>query len=153
MVVVVEPSVKGCGAFGAVAVERAVGPAGEHGADETLGLAVGLWAVGAGAQVADPVGAAGDGVHRGAVGGAVVGDQAFDGDAVALVERDGAAQKADRGGGFLVGEDFDVGQAGAVVDGDVHELPAVPVGAAVVTTGALGGPHAGGGAGGPGGGF
>ena len=53
MVVVAEPAVKGGGAFGAGAVDRAVGPAGEHRADEALGLAVGLRAVGAGAQVAD----------------------------------------------------------------------------------------------------
>ena len=63
-------------------------------------------------------------VNGRAVGGAVVGDHALDGDAVAAVERDGAAQERDCGGGLLVAEDFDVGQAGAVVDGDVHELPA-----------------------------
>jgi hypothetical protein len=38
MVVAVEPAVKGCGAFSVGAVERAVGPAGEHGAYEALGL-------------------------------------------------------------------------------------------------------------------
>jgi hypothetical protein len=53
MVVVVEPSVKGCGAFGAVAVDRAVGPAVEHGADQVFGFAVGLGSVGAGAEVTD----------------------------------------------------------------------------------------------------
>jgi hypothetical protein len=39
MVVVGEPAVKGRGAFSAGAVDGAVGPAGEHGADEALGLA------------------------------------------------------------------------------------------------------------------
>ena len=75
MVVVPEPSVKGGGAFGAVAVDRAVGPAAEEGADEPFGFAVGLGSVGAGAQVADPEGAAGDRVDRGAVGAAVVGQE------------------------------------------------------------------------------
>ena len=107
-----------------VAVDRAVGPAAEQGADEAFGFAVGLGPVGAGAEVADAEGAAGDGVDRGAVGGAVVGDQPLDGDAVAGVVRDRAAQEPDRGGGLLVGEDLDVGQAGGVVDRDVHELPA-----------------------------
>ena len=60
MVVVPEPAVKGCGAFGAGAVDRAVGPAGEEGADEAFGFAVGLGPVGAGAEVADTQGAAGD---------------------------------------------------------------------------------------------
>ena len=50
--------------------------------------------------------------------------QLLDGDAVAAVERASAAQEPDRGGGLLVGEDFGVGQAGGVVDRDVHELPA-----------------------------
>ena len=75
MVVVPEPSVKGGGAFCAGAVDRAVGPAGEEGADEAFGFAVGLGAVGAGAEVADPEGAAGDRVDRGAVCGAVVGEE------------------------------------------------------------------------------
>ena len=48
----------------------------------------------------------------------------FDGDAVALVERDGAAQERDRGGGFLVGEHLGVGQAGGVIDRDVNGVPA-----------------------------
>src|SRR4051794_26958843 len=45
MVVVVQPAVKGGGAFGAVAIERAVGPAAEHGADQALGFAIGLGSV------------------------------------------------------------------------------------------------------------
>ena len=53
MVVMPEPSVKGCGAVGAGAIDRAVGPAAEKGADEPFGLAVGLGPVGAGAQVPD----------------------------------------------------------------------------------------------------
>jgi hypothetical protein len=68
--------------------------------------------------------AAGDGVQGGAIAGAVVAHYALNGDAVAGVERDSSSQEADGGGGFLVGEDLDVGQAGGVVDADVHELPA-----------------------------
>ena len=54
MVVVPEPSVKRGGAFAAVAVDRAVGPAGLEGADEPFGLAVGLRATGSGSDVLDP---------------------------------------------------------------------------------------------------
>jgi hypothetical protein len=87
--------------------------------------------------VADPEGTAGDRVHGGAIGGAVIGDQSFDRDAVPSVEGDGPAQERDRGGGAFVGENFDIGQAGAVVDGDVDELPALVVDPAMVPTGAL----------------
>src|SRR3954447_24090526 len=124
MVVVPEPAVKGGGAFSAGAVDRAVGPAAQHGPDEAFGFAVGLRTSGTGAEVADAEGLVSDGVDAGAVGRAVVGEQALDGDAVASVEVDGALEEGDRGGCLLVGEDFDVGQAGAVVDGDVHVFPA-----------------------------
>ncbi len=50
---------------------------------------------------------------------------------------DGAAKEADRGGGLFVSKDFDVGQAGGVVDRDVHELPALLVAALMVTASAL----------------
>ena len=124
MVVVPEPAVKGCGAFAVGAVERAVGPAGERGADEAFGLAVGLRAARAGAEVADPECPAGERVDRRSIGGAVVGEQALDRDAVTTVELDGAAQKRDRCRGLLVGQNFGVGQARAVIDGDVHVVPA-----------------------------
>ena len=63
----------------------------------------------------------------------------LDGEAVARVERDRAMQKRGDGGGFLVGQDFGVGQAAAVVDRDVHELPALLVAAALIALGALAG--------------
>src|SRR6188474_290879 len=116
MVVVLEPAVKGCGSFCAVAIERGVGPAAEQSSDEALGLAVGLWTVGPRAQMAYCHGATGDGVDGRAVGRAVVGDQALDGDSMAGIERRRAAQERDRGRGLLIVEDLDVGQARAVVD-------------------------------------
>src|ERR1039458_9895701 len=124
MVVVIEPSVKRGGALGARAVDRAVGPATQEGADEAFGFAVGLGSVGAGAEVADPEGAAGGSVDRGAVGAAVIGQDPLDGDAVAGVEGDSTSEKADDGASALIGQDFGVGQAGAVIDSDVHALPA-----------------------------
>jgi hypothetical protein len=44
---------------------------------------------------------------------------------LALIERDGAAQETDGGGGLLVREDLGVGQPGGVIDGDVDAFPAV----------------------------
>src|ERR1035441_10614223 len=46
-IVEVDPPGEGGGALAAVAVDRAIGPATEHGADESLCLAIGLRAVGA----------------------------------------------------------------------------------------------------------
>ena len=48
----------------------------------------------------------------------------FDLDAVTAVVGDGAAEEADRGGRFLVGEHLDVGEPAVVVDADVDVLPA-----------------------------
>ena len=79
--------------------------------------------------MADAQGAAGDRVHGGDVGRAVVGQHALDRDAVAGVEGDRATQKPDGRCGPLVVEDLGVGQARGIVDGDVHELPARPAAA------------------------
>src|SRR3954466_11572117 len=108
MVVGEQPAVKGCGAFSAWGIDRAVGPAVEHRADEALSFAVGLWPIGTRAQVADAENAAGDRVSSGFVRCPVVGEQLLNGDAVALVKRDRAAQERDRGGGLLVGQDLGV---------------------------------------------
>jgi hypothetical protein len=67
---------------------------------------------------------AGDRVRDREVGAAVVGEDPLDGDAVAAVERERAAEEADSGGCFLVCEDLGVGEAAVVVDGDVDVLPA-----------------------------
>src|SRR3954453_21599941 len=138
-IVEVQPAGQGGVALGAVAVDGAVGPTAEHRSDEPLGLAVGLRAVRPGPQVADAQRATGNRVHGRAVGRAVVGDQLLDGDAVAREVLDGAAQEADGGDRLLVGEDLDVGQAGGVVDRDVHVFPADEVAAVPVGVGAAAG--------------
>src|ERR1035441_8478958 len=124
MVVGPEPSVKGSGALAAVAVDRTGHPATQHRADEALCLAIGLWAVGACAQVADAQSATGDRVDRGAIGRAVVGEQLLHRHPVALIEGDRPPEERDDGAGLLVGQDLGIGQARAVVDRDMHELPA-----------------------------
>ena len=77
-----------------------------------------------GAEVADAEVPAGERVHGGAVGGAVVGEHALDRDAVAGEEGERAREEADGGGRFLVGQDFGVGESAVVVDRDVDVLPA-----------------------------
>ena len=97
MVVVPEPAVKGGGAFVAGAVDGAVCPAVEEGADEALCLAVGLGSVGPAAEVPDRERAASERVDGRAVGGAVVGEDLLDLDTVPSVEDERAAEEADCG--------------------------------------------------------
>jgi hypothetical protein len=99
-------------------------PAGEEGADEAFGFAVGLRPVGPGAEVADAELAAGGGVPVRDVGAPIVGQHALDLDPVAGKERDRAVEEGDRGCRFLVREHLGVGEAAVVVDGSVDELPA-----------------------------
>src|SRR5947209_4029537 len=139
MVVVPQPSVKGCGAVVAVAVDRSVGPAAQHRADEALCLAVGLRPVCAGAQVPDAHRSTGDRVHRRAISGAIVGEKLLDVHPVTLEERHGAAQESDRAGGLLVAENLGVGQARAVIDRDMHVFPADGLAASALSVCAHGG--------------
>src|SRR5688572_19744847 len=124
MVVVPEPAVKRCRALAARGVDGAVGPAVQECADEALCFPVGLRPVGASAKVADAQAAAGEGVDRRPVAGAVVAEDALDADAVAAEEGNGAAEEADRGCCLFVCQHLGVREAAEVVDGDVHVLVA-----------------------------
>jgi hypothetical protein len=108
----VEPGGVGVAAFLLGAVGLCVGPLVEQGAVEAFDLAVGLRAVGAGALVDDA--GCGEGVAPGvwAVAGAVVGQDALDGDPGLGKEVLGAGPE--HGGGLLllIGQDLAVGQAG-----------------------------------------
>jgi len=83
--------------------------------------------------------AAGEGVDRGAVTAAVVGEHPFDCDPVSAVEGDGAAEEASGRACRLIGEHFRVGEAAVGVDGDVDVLPADQV---APDTGTVAGPAA-----------
>jgi hypothetical protein len=75
--------------------------------------------------MADPERLAGLAVQLAAIAGPVIGHQPLDDDALRGEPGDSALQKAD-GLVALAVEDLDVGQAGAVIDSDVEELPADP---------------------------
>jgi hypothetical protein len=109
-----EPAGECAASFVAVAVDRAVGPASEEGADEAVRFAVGARPVGLGAEVLDPERLAGERVDRGAVGGAVACHQLLDSHAEAGEVRERAAQEADRGDRLLVVEHFDVDETSRV---------------------------------------
>src|SRR4051812_48502696 len=59
--------------------------------------------------------------RKGLVAGAVVGLEALDGDAEVAEPCVGALPEPDRGDGFLVGQDFAVGNAAVTVDRGVDE--------------------------------
>src|SRR5271154_1216308 len=67
---------------------------------------------------------ASDRVDSGAISRAIVGEQLLDDHAVTLEERDCAPEERDDGRGLFVGQDLGVSQARAVIDGDMHVLPA-----------------------------
>ena len=112
------------GALCAGAVAASVGPFAGDSLDEALGFAVGLGAIRAGELVLDAEAIAGGGKGVGAVADAAVGEDALDGDAMEGVEADGLFEGGDNAGDLFVGQDTGVGDAGAVIDGDVQGLDA-----------------------------
>jgi hypothetical protein len=123
-VVMLEPGGELQIAFLRVEVVANVGPLAQGSLDEAFGLAVGARSVGTGESVLDAELEAGSAELSGAIAGAVVGEQAADGDAVLGVEGDGGVQEGDSGLALLVGQHAGEGEAGVIVDGDVQSLPA-----------------------------
>jgi hypothetical protein len=93
-VVMLQPGRELLIAFLGVEVMANVGPLAQGGLDEALGLAVGARSVRTSEAVLDAELEAGGAELSGAIAGAVVGEQAADGDAVLGIEGDGGAQKA-----------------------------------------------------------
>ncbi|VXC53820.1 conserved hypothetical protein [Aeromicrobium sp. 9AM] len=91
---------------------------------ESLDFPVGLGSVGPGSFVGDAELGAGVSPGVGAVAASVVGQDAFDGDAMVGEPFDGAMEHSDRGVGLLIGADLDVGDARVVIDHGVHERSA-----------------------------
>jgi len=111
-----------------------VGPFAQGGLDEAFRLAVGAGSVGTGEAVLDAELEASGAELSGTIAGAVVGEQAADGDTVLGVEGNRVAQKGDGGFALLVGEHAGKGESGMIVDGDVQSLPAGELRAAATTT-------------------
>lgn len=88
-----------------------------------LCLSLGLGRVGPGADVRESEGLAGVAERSGFVAAALIGRDAGDGDAEALVVGDGGLEEGD--GAFLlfVGHDLTEGEARGVIDADVDIFP------------------------------
>ena len=78
--------------------------------DEAFGLAVGLRAIGTGKEMADAQLVAGGGEEFGAIGRALVGEDALDGDAMSLVEVDGLVEGGQDAGSFFIWEESGKGE-------------------------------------------
>ncbi len=121
------------------AIRTCIGPLAGDGLDEAFGLAVGLRAIGFGEEMLEAEFVAGGGEEFGAIGGATIGEDLLDFDAVSGVEADRLVQSVQDAGNPFVGEQTSEGEAGVVVDGDVETFDA----GAWVTEGAItGGAHA-----------
>jgi len=123
-IVKAKPSRKVRGAKVTGVIEASIGPLAKQCLDESLGLAVGLGRARPGAQVPQPQGLANVVEEVGAIAVAVVGEQALDRDSLGCEPGDSAAQELAAAARVLIGEDFGIGDAGMVIDGHVHELPA-----------------------------
>src|SRR5258706_5213450 len=140
-IVSVQPLGQMSGSIVRCQVGPSVGPFAQRGLDEALGLAIGFWRVGFGAQVLDFEQAQCLGVTTGSEADAVVGHDALNLNAMGPEEAQRVKEKAQAGATFLVGQDFRVGHAGVVVDRQMQIFPADP--AAVALALAIGGEAAG----------
>ena len=92
-------------------VRAAVSPLASDGLNEALRLTIGLGAIRPGEAMLDAKLLAGGGEELGAVGGAAVGEQALDLDAVVLVEGDGLTKRFESAGDLLIREETGEGEA------------------------------------------
>jgi hypothetical protein len=107
-----------------VLVSASVGPFAEGSLDEAFGFAVGARSIRPGELVLDAESEESRGEAIGAVAGAVIGEEALDGDAEAVEVSQSGVEKAQSARGRLVWPDLSKGEAGVVVDGDMDVLVA-----------------------------
>jgi len=119
-VIVVEVEWEAGGAVVTGVVGAGVGPFAGEGLDEAFGLAVGLGAIGFGEEMLETELEAGGGKEFGAVGGAAIGEDGLDGDAVGLVKVEGLMEGGEDAGDFFIGKEGGKSEAGMVIDGDVE---------------------------------
>ena len=105
-------------------IRTGVSPLAGDGLDEAFGLAVGLRAIRFGEEMIEAEFEAGGGEEFGAIGGAAIGEELLDGDAVSGVEAEGLVQSVEDALSAFVREETSEGEAGVVVDGDVKTFDA-----------------------------
>jgi hypothetical protein len=105
-------------------IRAGISPFPGDGLDEAFGLAVGLGPIRSGEEMFEAQMVAGGGEEFGAIGGALVGEDGLDGDAMSLVEGDGLVERSQDAGSFFVGKKTGKSQAGMIINGDVERLDA-----------------------------
>ncbi len=123
-IVVVEVAREEGGAVITGVVGACVGPLSGEGLDEAFGLAVGLGAIGFGEAMLEAELATGGGKEFGTIGGAAIGEDGLDGDAVILIKGHGLVESGQHTGDFFIGEQTGKSEAGMVINGDVKRLDA-----------------------------
>src|SRR5678816_3003102 len=124
IVVVVEEGREPSGALRAVLPEAPIGPLAQACLDEALGFAIGLRGIGPRVGVLDAERLASLVEESGAVGRAVVGQEALDRYAFGGEASDGRLEERRGRVLALIGVHLHEAGSGVVVDGDVGELPA-----------------------------
>ena len=125
-VVMMQPKRQVLGALAGGLVGPGIGPFPQCGQDEALGLAIGLWRVGLGAEVAQPQALAKPGEAPGFVASAVIGQDPPEGDAQRAVVAQGRQQGPAGASAALVGLDVGKGDSRMVIKGDMDEFPTRP---------------------------
>lgn len=123
-VVGIGPRSNGDVSSGRVWVWSGIGPVPERSLDEALDLAIGAWGVGRGADVPDAGLLESAGEQPRAIGRAVVGHHPL---APHPETREPVQGPGQEGRGILAaqaGQDFGLGQATGIIDGDVQMVPA-----------------------------
>jgi hypothetical protein len=105
-------------------IGASVGPFAGDGLDEAFGFAVGLRAIGPSEEMFDVVVATGGGKVMGTIGGAAIGEDTLDLDAVVSVESDGLVESLEDAGQLLVGEQAGKGDSGMIINSDVEMFDA-----------------------------
>lgn len=105
-------------------IRASISPLAGDGLDEAFGLAVCLRAIGFGEEMCEAEFMAGSGEEFGAIGGAAVGKELLDGEAMSGVEAQGEVQSLENALGTFVREEAGEGEAGVIIDGDVETFDA-----------------------------
>jgi len=105
-------------------VRACISPLTSEGLDEAFGLAIGLWAIGSGEEMADAQLEAGSGEEIGAISRAAIGEDLLDEDAVSLIEGEGLVESGQDAGSFFIWQETGKSEAGMIIDGDMKGLDA-----------------------------
>ena len=122
-IVAVKPSRQVGSSFSGGVVSASICPFAQARLDEALGLSVGLWRIGLGEDVLETEAFACLAEGFGTIAGAVVGHDALHLHTEARIVGDGRFEEGDSALFSFILHDAAVGDAGGIVDADMHDTP------------------------------